>query len=465
MSTTAIVIFATFTLWLLANDAKRRAGVSPALWAVVAWITLVGSRPVSAWFDMGPAVGTAAEAYDEGNPLERGVYFFLIFFGILVLLRRNVRLRVVIASNAWLFLFFAYWGLSVFWADASFVSFKRWTKDLGNMVMVMVVLSDSSRLNAIKAVLKRSACILVPVSVLFIRFVPALGRTYHSGTGEMMYTGVTTHKNSLGVLALVCLIFLLWEFVCKSGEGELRRSVRSTVGDLTLLLMAGWLLLMSGSATALGCAAVGATIVMLLSLKGVRAHARSIEFLGFAIGTGLWASGAAQSMLEFLIVDVLGRDLTLTTRTDVWPVLLSRVDSVLVGSGFNSFWTGERLAELYGQLGIIQAHNGYLETYLNGGLLGVTLLAMVLLSAIRVANRQLTEGGEYASLAFAWVFITVVYNFTEASFNKTSLLWFAFLLMVTQYRDTRSPVTSGSPVEDADKVAAAARSLPMRVPW
>ena len=234
------------------------------------------------------------------------------------------------------------------------------------------------------------------------------------------------------------------------------------MGDLTLLLMAGWLLLMSGSATALGCAAVGATIVMLLSLKGVRAHARSIEFLGFAIGTGLWASGAAQSMLEFLIVDVLGRDLTLTTRTDVWPVLLSRVDSVLVGSGFNSFWTGERLAELYGKLGIIQAHNGYLETYLNGGLLGVALLAMVLLSAIRIANRQLTEGGEYASLAFAWVSIAVVYNFTEASFNKTSLLWFAFLLMVMQYRDTRSPVTSGSPVEDA--AAAGARSLPVQVP-
>lgn len=456
MSTTAIVIFATFTLWLLANDAKRRAGVSPALWAVVAWITLVGSRPVSAWFDVGPAVGTAAEAYDEGNPLERGVYFFLIFFGILVLLRRNVRLRVVIGSNAWLFLFFVYWGLSVFWADASFVSFKRWTKDLGNMVMVMVVLSDSSRLNAIKAVLKRSACILVPVSVLFIRFVPALGRTYHSGTGEMMYTGVTTHKNSLGVLALVCLIFLLWEFVGKSGEGELRRSVRSTVGDLTLLLMAGWLLLMSGSATALGCAAVGATIVMMLSLKGVRAHARSIEFLGCAIGAGLWASGAAQSMLEFLIVDVLGRDLTLTTRTDVWPMLLSKADNVVVGSGFNSFWTGERLADLYAKLGIIQAHNGYLETYLNGGLLAVGLLGMVLLSAVRTTNKQIAQSDPCASLAFAFIAVSLIYNCTEVSFDKTNMLWFGLLLLITRYPQGR-PSVEFTPASNEPETTAPVR--------
>lgn len=461
MSKVVLLAFVIYIIWLFGNDARRREGVSPAVWSVVAWVTLLGSRPVSTWFDFSGGIGSA-EAYDEGNPLERMVYFFLILHGLLVLARRGVRLRDVLASNGWLFVFFLYWGLSIFWADASFIALKRWIKDLGNIVMVLVILTDGKPLEAMKAVFVRSACLLLPVSVLFIHYIPELGRTYHVWSGEMMYTGVTTHKNSLGVLVLVSLIFLIWDSMSRSPGGKAPRSLSSRFGDVSLILMGAWLLIKAGSATAMGCFVLGVVLLAALSSKAIRERVRYVEFFAFVAGVSIWATDATHGMLDYLVVDLLGRDLTLTTRTDVWPVLLSRVDSVLVGSGFNSFWTGERLAELYGQLGIIQAHNGYLETYLNGGLLGVTLLAMVLLSAIRVANRQLTEGGEYASLAFAWVFITVVYNFTEASFNKTSLLWFAFLLMVTQYRDTRSPVTSGSPVEDA--AAAGARSLPVQVP-
>ncbi len=438
MSSGALIIFALFMLWLLVGDTKRRPDASPALWLVVAWMTLAGSRPVSAWFDSVSADSTA-EAYDEGNPFERVVYIVLIVCALAVLSRRKLRLSDVLRCNPWLMVFFLYWGLSILWADAPFVAFKRWFKDVGNLVMVMIVLSETHPVAAMKAVMMRTACVLVPTSVLFIRFIPELGRTFHIGTGEMMYIGVSTHKNSLGVLALVCLLFLAWSALSKAGTGESARSLRWTLCDLTMAAMAGWLLYMSGSATALGCAALGLAVLALFQLESWRRHALFIEMVAIVVGLIVWIGVGTEGAMELIVVDMLNRDLTLTTRTDVWPMLLSKTDSVMFGSGFSSFWTGERLAEIYNKLGIIQAHNGYLETYLNGGLCALGLLFMVLFSAILAINRQFAAGVPHASLALSFVLVSIAYNATEASFDKNSLLWFGFLLMVAKYRKVVSP--------------------------
>lgn len=465
MSSGILAVFGAYILWLFVLDAKRRDGISPAIWSVVAWATLLGSRPVSTWFSFDGGAGSA-QSYDEGNPFERSVYFVLILFGLIVLARRRVRFRDVVASNPWLVVFFVFWGLSIFWADDSFVAFKRWIKDLGNIVMVLVVLTDGKPLEAMKAVFVRSAALLLPMSVLFIRFIPEFGRTYHVWTGEMMYTGVTTHKNSLGVLVLVSLMFVVWDFTSRPEPGKPPPSLSSRLGGLSLILMGGWLQIKAGSATASGCCVVALALMFLLSWKALRNSVATIEFIAVAGTVLLWPTGIAQSVLDFFIVDILGRDLTLTSRTDVWPMLLSKADSVLVGSGFNSFWTGERLADIYGQLGIIQAHNGYLETYLNGGLVGLALLVLLLLSAIRKANKQLAEGGAAANVAFAMILVNVVYNFTEASFDKTSPLWFAFLMVMTQYRDSRLPVKSDFAVtSETSHGTDGPRSLPIEARW
>ena len=433
MAALAPLVFAAITCLFLAGDVRRRAPVSLALWLVVGWLVVIGSRPVSSWFDPGSSMYGAAAAYDEGNPFERNVYVVLIIGGLLTLYRRGVRWRDVIGPNAWLFLFFLYWAFSILWAADSFLALKRLTKDFGNVVMVMVVLSDSRPVEAVKAALTRSACILIPMSVLFIRFFPQLGRTFHPGTGEMLFTGVTTHKNSLGALALVCIVTLVWQLVGIPQSDAAKRSMTLTIIEFSLLSMAAWLLLISGSATALGTTALGTSLVVVLRWQAVRARIRHIEIVAVVIGLGVWAVGGAQGILDYTIVDVLGRDRTLTTRTDLWPLLLSKADSVMFGSGFNSFWSGQRLVELNARLNIIQAHNGYLETYLNGGLTALALLGMVLLAAIRRINARMTQPDGLSDLAFAFVVVAVVYNITEASFDKTNILWFFLLLVIAKF--------------------------------
>ena len=459
MSKPVLLLFVLYIAWLFFNETRRREGTSWSLWVVVAWIAIQGSRPISAWFESVTDV-TTAQAYDEGSPLERTIYSTLIVYGLCVLFHRGVRWRTVIVSNAAIWIFFTYWGLSVLWADAPLISAKRWFKDAGNIVMVLVILTEARPLEAMKAAFVRAAYLLLPLSLMFIHFVPGFGRTYHVWTGEMMFTGVTTHKNSLGVLALVSLFFLIWDFSSRSPRTKGPRStlilmweflgptrlataaltsesrngsLLSRGGELSLIGMTLWLLIKSASATALGCFAVGAMLLLAMSWKQLRLRVWWIEFFGAVAAISLWASGNAQALLNYLVVDVFGRDPTLTTRTSIWPMLISKVDSPFVGPGFDGFWTGERLAEVYAQLEIIQAHNGYLETFLNGGWIGLALLGMLLISALRHANRQLMEGSELARVAFAVIVVVLVHNLTEASFNKTSLVWFAFLTVVVRY--------------------------------
>jgi hypothetical protein len=63
----------------------------------------------------------------------------------------------------------------------------------------------------------------------------------------------------------------------------------------------------------------------------------------------------------------------------------------IFGAGYGGFWLGERLDRfwaMYPTSPPIQAHNGYIEVYLNLGLIGLILIASVLLSGLRTIQRR-----------------------------------------------------------------------------
>ena len=433
MHQASLVAFVLYMLWLFVKDTKRRVGVSRSIWMIVVWLIIIGSRPVSSWFTLGVPTESQVEAYDFGNPVERNIFFILILVGLFTLSKRDVRLREVIRNNRWLFAFYLFWGVSVFWSDAPVVAFKRCSKDLGNLVMILVLLSEENPYEAIKAAMARCAFVLLPVSVLLIKYYPEMGRAYHTWSGEMMFTGVTTHKNSLGGSVLVLALFLIWDFLGRWREETCRRDWIGVGSDVSVLGLAAWLLIKSHSATAMICAAAAGVVFLGLALPRVRRQIKNLELYVIVGGVGLWLLNFVLDIKHLVVVDLLGRDLTLTTRTEIWPVLLQHSDGVFLGSGFNTFWSGKRLATFYNQFGIIQAHNGYLETYLNGGLIGVALLLGLLFASSRRIKQEIVAGNEYARVGMMFLLVACIYNFTEASFNKMGLFCFAMLLVITQY--------------------------------
>src|SRR5215468_729214 len=174
---TALLACLLFIAWLFRRDLKRSKNVSHAIWIPFLWAAILGSRPVSIWLGGGVSM-TSNDDYLEGSPLDRNFFLLLIGAGIVVLLKRRPQWDVLFRRNWGLFLFYAFWGLSALWSDYTMVAFKRWIKECGHLVMVLVVLTEKDPAAAFKSVLARCAYILVPVSVLFIRYYPDLGRFY-----------------------------------------------------------------------------------------------------------------------------------------------------------------------------------------------------------------------------------------------------------------------------------------------
>ena len=132
---------------------------------------IVGSRNLSQWLD--GQVGMSAQAFEEGNPLDRIISSALILLAIGILMSRSFKWGAFFARNLSLIAFVFFALVSVCWSDFPFVAFKRWFRDLGNYLVILVVLSDPRPLEAVRVVLRRLSYLLVPLSILLIKYYSA----------------------------------------------------------------------------------------------------------------------------------------------------------------------------------------------------------------------------------------------------------------------------------------------------
>jgi O-antigen ligase len=78
-----------------------------------------------------------------------------------------------------------------------------------------------------------------------------------------------------------------------------------------------------------------------------------------------------------------------------------------------------------------QAHNGYLEVYLELGWIGIILLSAIIIAGFRNAVAMLRWNPDAARIRLAFIAIALVYNVTEAGFRMMTLTWIFFLLSAT----------------------------------
>jgi len=425
----ATVVFILGIAGLFWLDRRRKEAVSWKLWLPIAWLLIAGSRSVSMWLNMAPT--RSPEQYLEGSPLDRAVYSVLLAAGIAVLFFRRKAVARILRKNWPILLFVAYCALSIAWSDYPGVALKRWIKSLGDYVMVLIVLTEADRELALKKVLARAAFVLLPLSVLFVKYYPDMGRTYAAHwEGTQFFTGVADNKNMLGMTCLVFGFAALWRvFESWSEPKRARRKILLVHG--TILVMAMWLLNKSDSKTSLIC------FVATAGLIGVHTFFKAGR-KPWAVNVMVAAIVLSSFSVLFLgigggVLETMGRNSTLTGRTDIWDVLLKVPVNPLVGTGFESFWLGKRLTYLWSfhiVNGINEAHNGYFEVYLNLGWIGVALLGVLLWTGYRNILRLLERDPEAGRLPLGLFVIAVIYNLTEAGIRTTDLVWIAFLFAI-----------------------------------
>ena len=272
--------------------------------------------------------------------------------------------------------------------------------------------------------------ILGVLSTFMALAVPSLGvdQDVHAGA----WKGLWWEKNALGAA-------MGWGAV--SAYAALRFDPRRRWIWMGVAVLCTALVLLSTSKTALLAWFLGTSgaIGIALCRRGF-GFATTILVLGVT-GAGLFALILAVAPVEFL--ELLGRDATLTGRTDIW-VLLSRevANHPWTGFGYRAFWAVDDGPVYWVRAGtswpVPTAHNGWIEVALSIGIPGAILMAIVFLQSVVRAFGRLFRGTE-AYWALPYIALIAVVSVSESNLmSQNSLGWVLFVATAAKLADKRA---------------------------
>jgi exopolysaccharide production protein ExoQ len=449
-----ICAFGIVALFDLDRDSSLRT--SKALWLPVIWLSILGSRPVSEWLGISP---TGGNVQLDGSPVDAAVFGILLIAGIVVLFSRGKRTRAFLIENWSILIYFFYCLISVTWSYHPDVSFKRWIKAIGDLVMVLIIVTDGPPMASFRRLVSRIGFVLLPASILLIKYYGNLGRAYGPG-GEPENTGVTTNKNSLGLIVFLVSLGALWNVRALLIDKEAPNRTRRLVAQASLLAFGVVLLEMAHSATSIACFVLGGGLMFLTTRRAIRNRPGRV----YALCSMIVLAGAL-AMLSgggAAVSNALGRGEGLSGRTDIWAAVIGAAGNPLIGTGFESFWISPNVQKVWSSLsgwwnpqGLNEAHNGFIEVYLNLGWIGLLLIVLILISGYRHAVKAFQRNPEFASLMLAYVATDTFYSITEAGFRMLSPSWIFLLLAVV----STSGVESGLIASEVPKTSASRKAI------
>ena len=436
----AVSLLIVWGLTVLVREPGPRA--SKALWLPLIWCFINGSRQLSEWYNV---PYDDPNRFSEGTPLDAGFYGVLILVGLLILNRRPRQMKVFLQENWHILLFYAYCAISITWSDYPYIALKRWVKLVGDLVMILILFTDPSPMLMIRRLFSRLAFILVTFSLTFILLVPEIGTARDSYTGVVYYNGISMQKNMLGEACLIAGLGTLWLLLTafEAPKSALRNRQMITYAIMTLLSL--WLIKKADSMTSFTALVLAGGVMVLVSQRWLVSSVSRVHLL---MGSTI-ALAASTILLDAAgpLLSLLGRTSSFTGRTAIWYAVLAAHTNPLIGTGYESFWLGERIQFVWDVSGqhIQQAHNGYLEIYINLGWIGVLCLAALLMYGYRNAVKTFSHDPLFGRLVLGFFTAALIHNFSEAGFRMMNLVWFALLFAITGGWDVRRTAVDAAP--------------------
>lgn len=393
---------------------------------------LIGTRPFS-----GTDVDSASSASD--GSLNQIVWLGSILLAGPLLLAR-ARMAFAIARNAWPLLLVMAWATATaLWSPLPDLTVRR--------VAVLWLMYGAALGIAVVEIplweFHRYAMLITGI-VMGADVLGALGIPSHAINNEGQLVGMHGHKNTAGQVAVMAAI--CWYFFAFRYQWTLNRllilaasaffyllilATGSKTGSALAFLVMGWCTLWA--VTVRKGAAVGAIcwIGFGLAAAGVT---------GILMGSGVTATEVGTALFG---------DLTFTGRLPLWEVIWDQIQQhYWLGYGFGAFWdvngldNSFGLARSVGWLGVVgQAHNGYLDLFLQIGLVGLGLALFSLLWCIRLGHRLLQQTPRHPfdiparAFGYAMILSIALYNLLESSYlrpHHLQAIWLFLILPIMQ---------------------------------
>jgi O-antigen ligase len=251
----------------------------------------------------------------------------------------------------------------------------------------------------------------------------------------LMNTGTTSNKNVFGVILLVVSLYTLWRVMGLWREKNATDRRRHMIAQIVLLLFGLLLFRMADSATSLGCFVFGGGFIFIANRRAIKKRPVRLHVLCFVsvvVAGFIFFFGG-----EGIVAKALGRQSNLSGRTDIWAAVIPAAPNALVGAGYESFWISPNVVKF--QQGLVgwwhpeylnEAHNGYIEVYLNLGWVGVCLISCILISGYSRGVAAFRRNPSVGGLMLAYIIISSVYSITEAGFRSPDPMWIFLVLAI-----------------------------------
>jgi exopolysaccharide production protein ExoQ len=326
---------------------------------------------------------------------------------------------------------------------------------LGGILLVFYMMSRYTSNEVLELFLVLGTGTIV-ASILFALGLPQYGRDLMGGHSTA-WKGIFSAKNYLGNMAL----FFLTVAVAYRPRTNFFRSLRFSQIFFCLVAIA-----FSHAATGYMLTAV--YIAYAVTLKTVRGFRKKDYFVAFILLFVAFAAVIAMIILQpDFLFRLLGKDATLTGRTEIWDAVLGSIAKrPLTGYGYQAFWLGFK-GESYRIIltvtwALAQAQNGFLDVMLEVGVGGLVVVLLLFGFAFRDGIDCLLHSYDDAQLQtvewyLAIVILTFIYNMDESFlFEPRHLGSLMFLLACVGLKLERMRLKSSAAGQIAEPVLSPA---------
>ena len=346
----------------------------------------------------------------EGQQVHRIFWSAMAASSVVLVMQNRSRIGKLILPPhiTCLLAFLAFAGASTLWAFKPELSFIRFTQEA--MLLTSIILPTMLAPRTADVMRGLFLCLVIGLILHVL-----LG-------GHPREGGYFLDKNALGKFAAIAFLLALHEV--------LYRGLRQALGMIAVVI-AGIVLYLTNSKTSIHLAYVAAF------LAGFTLMTRKMMRISPAIVVLI-----VVTLLVFFRDQVgwfVFHDQTFSSRTIIWDFVFYEIGRrPLLGWGYHSFWLvgpdGPSLVDGLGWVKLMpNAHNGYLDTMLELGPVGLALLVIVIMTTLhaigRVANRDPARAWVMLSLAIFMIF----HNLLETSWmHGTELGWMTFALVAAE---------------------------------
>lgn len=353
----------------------------------------------------------------QGDPLMQTI-LLAVYGATPLLLLRNRRAAMAVARRdkiLWVLIGLAV--LSALWSRAPAVTLRRSVALVGT-TLLGIYFAGRYEMEEQLRLLAWAVGIAVVASLLFGFMLPAYG--LQPETRGVFWRGIYNHKNTLGrLVTLGAVVFVL----------RLKEARGQRAGAFAMLALSVVLLLLSGSKTAL---VIALGLAALLPLYSAARWHYSLYIPLFIVAVLVSTAAATWLLGNYeTVLTALGRDVTLTGRTELWSVVLEMIRRrPWLGYGFSGFWLGWE-GESYWVWQAVgwdvpHAHNGFLDLMLDLGVVGLVLFGAVYVRSFVVAARAIRAEKSAAWLwPLCYLTFMLLYNFTESAILRHNSLYWA----------------------------------------